>query len=199
MPDVNPSFATWLLCGTKPATLPLCFIMWKGHHTSNCHVIEVINSSDGYQAYINSKHPRNASCVSCSLPLSPLCPALSCLCLAESKSEVAQLSPTLWDPTDCSLPGFSVHGIFQARVLGWVAFSFSRGPSQSNPGLLHYRQMLYRLSHQGSLCLAESYSTLGMTSPDMSFSLASLPCPPCLGYHSFRSSWSPQNHPHHST
>ena len=42
-------------------------------------------------------------------------------------SEVAQSCPTLCDPTDCSLPGFSVHGIFQARVLKWVAFSFSRG------------------------------------------------------------------------
>ena len=34
-----------------------------------------------------------------------------------------------WDPMDCSLPGFSVHGIFQARVLEWVATSFSRGSS----------------------------------------------------------------------
>ena len=34
-----------------------------------------------------------------------------------SESEVAQLCPTLSDPMDCSLPGFSVHGIFQARVL----------------------------------------------------------------------------------
>ena len=35
----------------------------------------------------------------------------------ESESEVAQLYPTLCDPMDCSLPGFSTHGIFQARVL----------------------------------------------------------------------------------
>ena len=33
--------------------------------------------------------------------------------------------PTLSDPMDCSLPGFSVHGIFQARVLEWVAIAFS--------------------------------------------------------------------------
>ena len=45
-------------------------------------------------------------------------------------SEVAQLYLTLCDPTDCSLPGCFVHGIFQARVLEWVAISFSRGPSQ---------------------------------------------------------------------
>ena len=44
-------------------------------------------------------------------------------------SEVAQSCPTLCDPMDCSLPGFSIHGIFQARVLKWVAISFSRGSS----------------------------------------------------------------------
>ena len=40
-------------------------------------------------------------------------------------SEVAQSCPTLHDPMDCSLPGSSVHGILQARVLEWVAISFS--------------------------------------------------------------------------
>ena len=44
-------------------------------------------------------------------------------------SEVAQSCLTLCDPVDCSLPGSSVHGIFQARILEWVAISFSRGPS----------------------------------------------------------------------
>ena len=39
------------------------------------------------------------------------------------------MCPTLWDPMDCSLPGSSIHGIFQARVLEWVAISFSRGSS----------------------------------------------------------------------
>ena len=43
--------------------------------------------------------------------------------------EVAQSCLTLCDPMDCSLPGFSVHRIFQARVLEWVAISFSRGSS----------------------------------------------------------------------
>ena len=43
----------------------------------------------------------------------------------KSESEVAQLSPTLSDPVDCSLPGSSVHGIFQARVLEWGAIAFS--------------------------------------------------------------------------
>ena len=42
---------------------------------------------------------------------------------------VAQSCPTLCDPTDCSPPGSSVHGILQARMLEWVAILFSRGPS----------------------------------------------------------------------
>ena len=46
------------------------------------------------------------------------------------ESEVAQSCPALCDPMDCSLPRFSTHGIFQARVLEWVAISFSRGFSQ---------------------------------------------------------------------
>ena len=43
----------------------------------------------------------------------------------KSESEVAQSGPTLHDPMDCSLPGSSVHGIFQARVLEWGTIAFS--------------------------------------------------------------------------
>ena len=43
----------------------------------------------------------------------------------KSESEVAQSCLTLSDPTDCSLPGSSVHGIFQTRVLEWGAIAFS--------------------------------------------------------------------------
>ena len=50
-------------------------------------------------------------------------------------------SYTLCDPMDCSLPGCSVHGIFQARILEWVP---------SNLGLPNYRWILYQMSHQGS-------------------------------------------------
>ena len=58
---------------------------------------------------------------------------------------------------DCSLPGFSIRGIFWASVLVWVAISFSKGSSRprnwtqvSNPGLQHCRQTLDPLSQQGS-------------------------------------------------
>jgi len=43
----------------------------------------------------------------------------------KSESEVAQSCPTLSDPMDCSLPGSSIHGIFQAKVLEWGAIAFS--------------------------------------------------------------------------
>ena len=45
---------------------------------------------------------------------------------AKSENEVTQSCPTLSDPMDCSLPGSSVHGIFQARVLEWGAIAFSK-------------------------------------------------------------------------
>ena len=48
---------------------------------------------------------------------------------SESESEVAQPCLTLCHPVDCSLPGSSVHGILQARILEWVATSFFRGSS----------------------------------------------------------------------
>ena len=65
---------------------------------------------------------------------------------------VIQSCPTLCHPLDCSPPGSSVHEIFQARILEWVAISFPRDvPTQgSNPSLLHCRQILYWLSYKGS-------------------------------------------------
>ena len=47
----------------------------------------------------------------------------------KEESEVTQSRPTPCDPMDCSPPGSSIHGIFQARVLEWIAISFSRGSS----------------------------------------------------------------------
>ena len=62
---------------------------------------------------------------------------------------VAQLCLTVCDPVVYSLPGSSVHGILQVRILEWVAIPFSRG--SSDPGIEPrspaLRQMLYHLSH----------------------------------------------------
>ena len=62
-----------------------------------------------------------------------------------------QSRPALRNPMDCRLPGSSVHGILQARILEWVAMLFSRGifPIQGlNLDLLHCRWILYHLSHR---------------------------------------------------
>ena len=48
---------------------------------------------------------------------------------SESESEVGQSCLTLSDPVECSLPGSSIHGLLQARILEWIGISFSRGKS----------------------------------------------------------------------
>ena len=73
--------------------------------------------------------------------------------VGEPVSEVAQLCLTLCYPVDCSPPGSSLHGIFQARVLEWGAISFSRGssrPRDQTQVSCIVRKTLYLLSHQGS-------------------------------------------------
>ena len=51
------------------------------------------------------------------------------ICVYEVEASVARSHPTFCDPKDCSPPGSSVHGILQARILEWVAISYSRGSS----------------------------------------------------------------------
>ena len=69
--------------------------------------------------------------------------------------EFTQLCPTLCDPMDYSLQGYSVYWIFQARVLEWVAISFSRGSSQSRDqtqvSRIAGRQTLYHLNTREAL------------------------------------------------
>ena len=67
---------------------------------------------------------------------------------------VTQLCPTLCDLMDCSPPGSSVQGILQARTLEWIAIPFSRGSSRPRDQTWVScidRQILYHLTHQGSL------------------------------------------------
>ena len=61
----------------------------------------------------------------------------------KSEREVAQLCPTLRNPMDCSLPGSSVHGIFQARVLEWGAIKNSNIPFTQIPRLLAFDHVYY--------------------------------------------------------
>ena len=63
----------------------------------------------------------------------------------ESERDVAQSCPTVSDPMDCSLPGSSIHGIFQARVLEWgaIAFSLSLCITVVNSFLSLYNILMY--------------------------------------------------------
>ena len=80
----------------------------------------------------------------------------------KSESEVAQLCLTLSDPMDCSLPGSSAHGIFQARVLEWGAIAFSEElgleTDKAGPGL----QPPALAATQGSIFLVITTKTLGL-------------------------------------
>ena len=76
------------------------------------------------------------------------------------------MSMTLCYPMDCNPPGSSVHGISQARILEWVAISFSRVYSQlSNPCLLRWQAESLPLSHQGSPWHIYSTDSIRSSSP----------------------------------
>ena len=71
------------------------------------------------------------------------------------------------DPMDYSPPGSSTHGIFQAGILKWVAILFSRGVYQIqglNPQVLHYRWVVYQLSHKKKtiLCTVCTLCTMNL-------------------------------------
>ena len=74
----------------------------------------------------------NVCCMQCSFVL--VLPTLICCCCLVTQSCDSvnwATQSTLWNSMDCSLPGSSVHGISQTRIVGWVAISFSRGSSQT--------------------------------------------------------------------
>ena len=77
----------------------------------------------------------------------------------KSESEVAQSCPTLSDPMDCSLPGSSIHGIFQAGVLEWGAIVFSPNGTKN----LQYNSSLppnHHKSNSSAITLWDSFSRL---------------------------------------
>ena len=96
-------------------------------------------------------------------------------------SEVAQSCPTLRESMNCSLLGSFVHGIFQARILEWVAICFSRVSSQPSDQTLvlpHRGQTLYHLSHQESPNITVLYNLKVLVAPVMSNSLWPMDCSP---------------------
>ena len=80
----------------------------------------------------------------------------------KSQSEVSQSCPTLSNPMDCSLPGSSVHGIFQARILEYYYFLLQGIflTQRLNPCLLHWQVDSSPMSHLGSPILYSSVCQL---------------------------------------
>ena len=73
--------------------------------------------------------------------------------MLRQKADIRSVVSNCFNPTNCSLPGSSVHRIFQARILEWVAIPFFRRifPTQGlNLDSPHFRQILHLLSHRGS-------------------------------------------------
>ena len=105
----------WVFCDPMDSNPPRLLCPWDfpGKNTGvGCHFF-----------LQGSSRPRDETLVSC------LGRQILYHWVSRKGSEVAQLCPTLCDPVDCSLPGSSVQGISQARILEWVAISFSRGSS----------------------------------------------------------------------
>ena len=65
-------------------------------------------------------------------------------------AKLLQSCSTLCDPVEHSLPGSSLHGTLQARILEWVAMLFSRGSSLPKDWIPHCRKIFYHLNHRGS-------------------------------------------------
>ena len=72
----------------------------------------------------------------------------------KSESEVAQLCLTLSNPMDCSLPGSSIHGIFQARVLEWVDIAFSNDKPRQ-----HIKKQRYHFADKGPSSQSYGFSS----------------------------------------
>ena len=90
----------------------------------------------------------------------------------KSESEVAQLCPTSSDPMDCSLPGSSIHGIFQTRVLEWDAIAFSAeyimrsaGLEEAQAGIKIAGRNINNLKYAAEKAMAPHSSTLAWKIP----------------------------------
>ena len=94
----------------------LCLLLLLLSHFNRVRLC-VTPQTTAHQAPLSLDSPGKNTGVGCHF-------LLQCM-KVKSKSEIVQSCPTLSDPMDCSLPGSSIHGIFQARVLEWGAIAFS--------------------------------------------------------------------------
>ena len=118
----NSLAQTSLTCTILEATKPLPSFPTAGCHCC-CSVASVVSDSSRPHRLQPTRLPRPWDSPGKNTGVGCNC-LLQCM-KVKSEREVTQSCPTLHDPMDCSPPGSSVHGIFQARVLEWVAIAFS--------------------------------------------------------------------------
>ena len=82
----------------------------------------------------------------------------------KSESEVAQSCPTFRDPMDCSPPGSSIHGIFQARVLEWGFAVLT--PGQMSPGTVKYKETIRDHKELHACAIGINYGPQGTKTPE---------------------------------
>ena len=119
--------------------LPPCGVLFSGELTELVHMAEAVQEGR------NGKYKVSQGLA---LELSNVI----FIPLVKVKVKVDQSCPTLCNPIDCNLPGFSVHGdsLGKNTRMGCHALLQGLFPTQgSNPGLPHYRRILYQLSHRG--------------------------------------------------
>ena len=103
---------------------------------------------------------------------------------------VAQSCPSLCEPVDCSPSGSSVHGILQARILEWMAISFSRGSSRPRDGTRVFWQDYLPLSHQGSYVIRNGRERYKFTfCPMMSYTQLTIQLEKAMAPHSSIIAW----------
>ena len=98
----------------------------------------------------------------------------------KSESEVAQSCPTLSNPMDCSLPGSSIHGIFQAGVLEWGAIAFSGNVALDSAFLISYQVITIKSYKLSSLEIILGRSKTLWFTKHYSFFPMGCKCYPCL-------------------
>ena len=107
-----------LFCKPSPAFLPDYFLLWEILKFHFQFYIQLALCPLPFHSFVIWKGNQCLDTIRK--------PIIKCtLCLREREGGVVQLCLTLYDPMDCSPPGSSIHGIFQARVLEWGAIAFS--------------------------------------------------------------------------
>ena len=119
------SMSTFTLCCCCLAAKSFLTLQCHAHGILQARILEWVAIPFSRVSSDPGIKPQSPALWADSLPSEPPRKPFQCLCCAVL-CLVTQSCPTLWDPTDRSLPGSSVHGISQARTWEWVAFAFSR-------------------------------------------------------------------------